>query len=77
MLDDGCEVYFDRNLMLLNPVARYMLQKGIEEGIEQGIEQGIVQAKLETAKNMLDEGFSIEQIVKITGLPEEAILNIE
>ena len=48
--------------MLLNPVERYMEEKGIEIG------------KLEVAKNMLDEGFSIDKVVKITGLPKEDTL---
>lgn len=62
MLDKGeYAQYVEENIMLLNPVERYMEEKG----------------KLDVAKNMLDEGFSIDKIVKITGLPREDILNIE
>ena len=32
-------------------------------------------AKLETAKNMLEEGIDIEVIVKVTGLTKQEILN--
>ena len=42
--------------------AKYEL--GIEEGIERGIEKG----KLETARKMNEDGFSFEQILRITGL---------
>ena len=42
--------------------AKYEL--GVEEGIERGIEKG----KLETARKMNEDGFSIEQILRITGL---------
>ena len=48
-------------------------QKGIEQGIEQGIGQGIKQNKLEIAKNMVDGGFSIDEIVEITGLSADEI----
>ncbi|MEE0935507.1 MAG: hypothetical protein U0L42_07535 [Methanobrevibacter sp.] len=53
--------------MILNPVERYMNEKGRQEGIKEG--------KLEVAGNLLDEGFVIEDVVRITGLSEEDILN--
>lgn len=72
MLDDGdYEQYMEENIMLINPVERYMKNKGIEEGIEQGIGKG----KVEVAWNMLDEGFPMDMVVRITGLSEEFILN--
>ena len=37
-------------------------------GYKQGIEQGSYQAKLETAKNLLEMGFSQDSIIKATGL---------
>ncbi len=46
--------------------AKYEL--GVEEGIERGIERGIEKGKLETARKMNEDGFSIEQILRITGL---------
>ena len=45
--------------MLLNPTDRYLLKKG----------------KCDVAQNLLDEGFSIERVVKLTGLSKEDILN--
>ena len=45
--------------MLLNPTHRYLQKK----------------AKLEMAKNLLDEGFPIDMIIKVSGLSEKDILN--
>ena len=51
-----------------------------DEFIEQGIEQGIERGKLEEAriiaKNLLDDGFPIENICKTTGLTKEEILKL-
>lgn len=44
------------------------LEEGKLEGIEEGLQQGKLEGKLETARAMKAEGFTIEQIVKITGL---------
>nr|WP_303933911.1 Rpn family recombination-promoting nuclease/putative transposase [Treponema denticola] len=51
-------------------------QEGIEDGIlqgeikgrQQGFSDGAYQAKLETAKNLLEMGFSTDSIIKATGL---------
>ena len=40
----------------------------ISEGYRQGIEKGAYQTKLETAKNLLEMGFSTDSIIKATGL---------
>ena len=61
--------------MLLNPVERYMKEKGIEEGIEEGMEKGVVKGKLEDARRMLDKGFSLDDVVDVTGLSREVILD--
>ena len=42
-------------------------------GMERGKEEGIAENKLETAKNMLKENFSLEQISKITHLSTSEI----
>ena len=60
---DEHERYVERNKMLINPRERYFKKKGIEEG------------KLEDAKNMLKKGYSIDDIVDVTGLAKEDILN--
>ena len=68
MLDEKeYELYVEENVMILNPVERYMKNKGKKEGIMEG--------KLEVAGNLLDEGYVIEDVVRITGLSKEDILN--
>ena len=57
--DEKVEKYEEETYMLLNPTDRYLLKKG----------------KCDVAQNLLDEGFSIEQVVKLTGLSKEDILN--
>ena len=70
MLDKGdYKEYVEENKMLLNPVERYMKEKGIKEGIKI--------AKLDTAGKLLDKGLSIDEIVEITGLTSGDILNIK
>jgi len=52
--------------------------KGISQGLSQGLSQGSHQAKLETAKNLLQFGLSREKIAQATGLTQaevEAIHN--
>ena len=41
---------------------------GISQGISQGIAQGAEQKAIETARNFLNEGLSIEQVARCTGL---------
>ena len=61
--------YVEENSMILDPIERYMRDEAIKQGIEQG--------KLDDAKNMLDEGMSVDLIVRVTGLSEEDILNVK
>ena len=84
MLDSSqYDEYVEENKMLLNPVERYMKEKGIEEGmekgmekgIEEGMEKGVVKGKLEDARRMLDKGFSLDDVVDVTGLSREVILD--
>ena len=69
--DDEYEQYMEENVMWINPVERYCVEKGREEGMKEGKEDG----KLEVVRNMIEEGFSIDQIVRITGLPEKVVLD--
>ena len=84
MLDSSqYDEYVEENKMLLNPVERYMKEKGIEEGmekgmekgIEEGMEKGIEEGKLEDARRMLDKGFSLDVVVDVTGLSRDVILD--
>ncbi|MGI5174275.1 Rpn family recombination-promoting nuclease/putative transposase [Treponema sp. OMZ 840] len=48
-------------------------EEGEAIGLEKGLFQGARQKALETAKNLLDMGLSLENIVKATGLTREEI----
>ena len=56
---------------------REAYREGLAEGIEQGIEQGAEQKAIETAKNFLKEGLSVEQIARCTELPLEKIAELK
>ena len=72
MLDDEeHKQYMGENVMLIDPVERYCINKGREEGREEGRDEG----KLEMAKIMFEDGYPIEEVVRISGLPEKDILN--
>jgi len=84
------DIRFHRNLqkvderMLLEQIkidgrAEGMAQgraEGREEGRTQGMAEGIAKEKLETAKNALAKGLSVEIIHEITGLDIETIKNL-
>ena len=53
------------------------IEQGIEKGIEQGIEQGAEQKAIETAKKLLKEGLSVEQIARCTALPLEKVIKLK
>ncbi|WP_407392337.1 hypothetical protein [Methanobrevibacter sp.] len=57
--EDELNQYEEETYMLLNPTDRFLLKKG----------------KLDVAKNMIKEGYSIEEIVKLTGLSKNDVLN--
>ena len=52
-------------------------QEGIKEGIKEGIAQGFVDGVMQTAKNLLDIGLSVENISKATGLSCNEIENLK
>ena len=49
------------------------LERGLERGLEQGLAQGAYEKALETARNLLLDGFSPEMISKYTALSLETI----
>ena len=53
------------------------ISQGIKQGISQGISQGAYEKAIETAKNFLSMGLSIEQIARGTGLSQETIQQLE
>ena len=62
--------------MLLKSFEMDARRAGIQEGIQAGIAQGSYQTKLETAKNLIDIGLSVENISKATGLSREEIAKL-
>ena len=48
-------------------------EEAFEKGVTKGIQQGEYQAKIETAKNMLLYGDSVEKISKVTSLSVDEI----
>ena len=59
----------------------YAREKGLEEGMEKGIEKGREEGRTEgmanAARNMLAEGFSIDLVVKCTGLSIEQVKQLK
>ena len=52
-------------------------REGLAEGRSAGLAEGSYQAKVETAKNLIEIGLSIENIAKTTGLSREEIEKIK
>ena len=53
------------------------LRRGEELGMRKGEELGLRRGNINTAKNMLKEGFRIEQIMRITGLSQEEVQQLQ
>jgi predicted transposase/invertase (TIGR01784 family) len=53
-----------------------LVEKIEKRGVRQGMQEGALKARKETARNMLQEGLSIEQISRITGLSQETIKDL-
>ena len=68
----------ERN-MYLTYTSRMMecRQEGISIGLERGLAQGAYQNKLETARSLMQDGFSAEMISKYTSLPLETVEHLE
>ena len=50
--------------------------EGKIEGLKEGLSKGVKEEKIQTARRMKIEGFSIELITKITGLSTEEIASL-
>ena len=50
---------------------------GVAQGISQGISQGAEQKAIETARNFIKMGFSLEQVAQGTGLTIEQVKEIQ
>ena len=51
--------------------------EALQQGLQQGIQLGEQQKAVEAAKNALAIHLSVEQVVKITGLPIEKVLELQ
>ena len=54
-----------------------LLEIGIEKGIEQGIEKGVEQSRTEIIQNMLNSGFTSEEVSKVTQIPLDVVREVE
>ena len=52
------------------------MAQGLEKGMAQGLEKGMREKALETAKNALGMGLSVQQAAKISGLDEAELSNL-
>ncbi|MDQ7090198.1 MAG: hypothetical protein Q9M50_06065 [Methylococcales bacterium] len=63
------EFYFDE-------IESIGIEKGLIKGIEKGMEKGIKAGKVEIAQTMLNQGFEIKIIARVTHLTEDAIAQL-
>ena len=54
-----------------------VIMDALDEGEARGLAEGSRQTRLETAKNLLQFGLSIENIAKATGLTQEEVEALE
>lgn len=52
------------------------LRKGFDKGMQQGMQKGEKEAKLEIARRMKAQNFSMEQIIALTGLQMEDMASL-
>ncbi len=50
------------------------VKKGVKKGIEKGIQKGIKEGKIEAARKMKEKGFRNQDIIEITGLSEDILI---
>ena len=66
-----------REYMIMSAFEADARRVGILEGKQEGISEGSYQARLETAKNLIDMGLSIENIAKATGLAQKEVEKLQ
>jgi len=63
---------------IMMTTAEMLIEKGKREGIEKGIEKGIKrgrrEGKLEAARNLLENGVSLEIVLKSTGFTRQQLI---
>ena len=53
------------------------IQQGIQQGVQQGRSEGALEKAVEAARNALAMNLTAEQVVQITGLPLEQVLELQ
>ena len=53
-----------------------MIRNAEEAGIEQGIEQGIEKGRLDSARKLIDKGFSKDEVVNMLDISESELEKI-
>ena len=64
---------FKGDYLAMNIRETDIYEEGRNDGIALGIAQGVEQAKIETARNLLNMNLSLEQVVQGTGLSLEIV----
>ncbi|RPD91196.1 Rpn family recombination-promoting nuclease/putative transposase, partial [Candidatus Pantoea deserta] len=52
-------------------------EKGLQEGLQEGLLEGFREASLKIARNLLDNGMDVLTVMKMTGLTEEEINQLD
>ena len=53
------------------------LQEGIQKGRQEGLQEGVERGRFEMARKMIERGLPLDEIVQITGLPEDDIKSFQ
>ena len=77
MLYEARQAEISDQLTRLKSAEEKGIEKGIERGIERGIEKGATEKALRVAEKMLRRGDSIEDIVNMTELSKENIIDLK
>ena len=65
------------DILTKNTLKKIYKSEGIAEGLAEGEAKGKIEAQREMTINLLKNNYPIEEIAKITGLPEEEINNLK
>lgn len=65
--------YESDRISMIHESERRGLEQGIQRGKQEGLKEGLHQKAIETAKNLLNIGLSIDKIAKATGLTIEEV----
>ena len=52
------------------------IQQGIQQGVQQGVQQGATQKEMEIAQKMVDRGYTVAEIARLTDLTAKEIASL-